>query len=195
MYDKYQKTVLRRLYGIRCIGGKHTSRENTLRGFLKSDRGKGKSAIDELVKRNLIIPKSTSYGEQISLNSHLIKDIKQIINPNEDFTDISPYEYSLDSNYEKQSFRETFGDKMIKGVKAKYAYHKNIYEPNRLICYLSVSGIKKRNIDLGSFYNSESLLVKAVVGMDSHFKGDAFSKDDLIILGKEIVEHRLLQIV
>ena len=151
MYDKYHKTILKRLFTRRCIGSKHTSRENTIRGFPKNERGKGKSALDELIKRNMIIPKSTSYGEQISLNINLIKDIKQIINPNVEFTDMSPYEDSLKSNYEKQPFRETLGDKMIKGVRAKYAYHKNTYDPNVLICYLSVSGIKKTEYRFGCF--------------------------------------------
>lgn len=79
---------------------------------------------------------------------------------------------------------------MIKGIKAKYAYHKNIYDANIYICYVSVNGIKKRNIDLGSFSNPESLLARAIRGIDSHFKGEAFSKADLAILGKEIVENR-----
>lgn len=87
MYDKYHKTVLKRLYNLRCIGGKHTSRENTLRGFPKSDRGRGRSALDELIRRNLIISKPTSYGEQIFLNPNLIKDVKQIINPDKSFAD------------------------------------------------------------------------------------------------------------
>lgn len=190
MYDKYHKTILMRLYTLRCIGGKHTSRENTLRGFPKNERGKGKSAIDDLIKRNMIIPKITSYGEHISLNTHLIKDIKQVIDPNEKFIDAPLYEDPLNSNYEKQSFRETFGDKMIKGVKAKYAYHKNVIDPNMIMCYLSVSGIKKRNIDLGSFLNPELLLARSVTDIDFHFKGESFTKDELIILEKEIVENR-----
>ena len=81
MYNRYHKTVLRRLYNRRCIGGRHTSKESTLKGFPKNDRGQGKSALEELIKRNLIVRKPTSYGEQISLNQNLIKDIEQIINP------------------------------------------------------------------------------------------------------------------
>lgn len=74
--------MLRQLYNRRCIGGRHTFIENTLKGFPKNDRGQGKSALDYLVKINLIILKSTSYGKQISLNPRLIKDVKQIIDPN-----------------------------------------------------------------------------------------------------------------
>ena len=189
MYDEHQKTILRRLWNIKCIGGKHTSRENTLRAFPKSKRDKGKTAIDELIRRNLIIPKPTTYREQIALNSRLIRDIRQIINPSEEFND-GVYEDSLKTNYSKQSFKETSGDKMVKGIQARYAYHQNLYDPNILICYLSVSGIKKRNIDLGSFHNPESLLAKTVTGIDFYFKDEAFSKADLTILGKEIVENR-----
>ncbi len=190
IYDKYHKTVLKRLYSIRCIGGKHTSKENTLKGFPKSDRGRGKTALNELIRRNLIIPKSTSYGEQISLNSKLIKDVKLIINPDESFADSSPYEDSLNMGYEKQPFKETHGNKMIRGVKSKYAYHKSIYDPNMYICYVSVNGTKRRTIKLGSFDNPESLLAKAVGGIDSNFKEEAFSKADLIVLGKKMVENR-----
>ena len=64
---------------------------------------------------------------------------------------------------------------MIKGVKAKYAHHTNIND---------------QNIKLGSFYNPESLLIKSVTGIDFHFKGEAFSKVDLTILGKKVVENR-----
>ena len=81
MYDKYHKAILKHLYNCRCIGGKHTSRENTLKGLPKNEKGNGKSALNELIKRNLIISKPTSYGEQIALNPRLIKDIQQIINP------------------------------------------------------------------------------------------------------------------
>lgn len=190
MYDVYDKTVLRRLFNTRCIGGKHTSRESVLKGFRKNERGKGKKSIDVLIRRNLIIPKTTSYGEQISLNPNLTRDILQIINPNENFVDTAPYEDSLKSNYDKQPFKETSGDKMIKGIKAKYAYHKNLYDPNVILCYLSTNGIKKRNIDLGSFYNPESRLSKSVIGIDLHFKDKAFTKADLVILGKEIVDNR-----
>ncbi len=190
MYNKYHKTVLKRLYNLRCIGGKHTSKENTLKGFPKSDRGQGRSALDELIKRNLIIAKPTSYGEQIFLNLNLIRDVKQIINPDKSFVDSSSYEDSLKANYERLPFKETYGQKMIKGIKAKYAYHKNIYDTSIYICYVSVNGIKRRAINLGSFHNPESLLARAIRGIDSHFKGEAFSKAELTVLGKKIVENR-----
>lgn len=189
MYDESHKTVLRRLWNLKCIGGKHTSRENTLRGFQKSKRGKGTDAINELIRRNLIIPKSTSYGEQIALNPRLIRDIRQIINPSEEHTDNS-YEESLKTGFSKKSFKETFGDKMIKGVKARYAYHHNLYDSNTLICYVSVNNIKKRNINLGSFYDPESLLARSVKAIDLNFKDSVFSKAGLDVLGKEIVENR-----
>ena len=79
---------------------------------------------------------------------------------------------------------------MIKGTKAKYAYHKNASDMNVYVCYVSVNGIKKRKINLGSFYDPESLLARAIRGIDSHFKEEAFSKANLKILGREIVENR-----
>lgn len=85
------------------------------------------------------------------------------------FVDASLYKDSLNSNY-KNNHLITSGDKMIKGVKAKYAHHTNIND---------------QNIKLGSFYSPESLLIKSVTGIDFHFKGEAFSKADLTILRKK----------
>ena len=78
---------------------------------------------------------------------------------------------------------------MINGVKAKYAYHEHIHNPNMHICYVSVNGITKRTINLGSFDNPKSLLVRAIRGIDSH-QVNAFSKADLEVLGKKIVENK-----
>lgn len=77
--NKYHKKILRRLYETKRIGDKHTSEDNAIKGFPKSDRGYAKKALSELIKWNFIIPKKTGYGLEVSLNYNKIVEILQII--------------------------------------------------------------------------------------------------------------------
>ncbi len=192
MFNKFHLTILNRLYTLRCIGGKHTSKENALRGFPKSDRGEGESAYQELVQRSYTIRKPTSYGEQVSLNVDRLSDIKKLLNPSDQviIKDKPPLEDSLDPNYEQRPFHVTEGEKPIKGIRAKYSYHSNASEPSKIISYVVVEGEKKSKIELGSFNNPKSLLAKAVRGIDAKFGMNQFRKADMYSLGKDIVGNR-----
>lgn len=191
MLGQHDYGILDRLYNLRCIGGKHTSRENVLKGFYSHERGIAEKKLDELIKRNYIIPKPTSYGEQISLNPSMIVDIKNFLNPSENkIEDKPPLEDSINPKYEKRPFKVTEGDKMVKGVRAKYSYHRNLYDNSRIVAYIVVNGEKTGVVELGSFNNPESLLSKAVRGIDKKFKGMPFTKPDLYSLGKDIEGNR-----
>ena len=61
------------------IGGRHTSIDNVIKGFRKSDKGDAKDALNDLIRWNLIIPKNASYGKQVSLNHDRIQEIEKII--------------------------------------------------------------------------------------------------------------------
>lgn len=61
------------------IGGRHTSEDNVIKGFRTSDRGEARDALGDLIKWNLVIPKSAGYGLQVSLNHDRIADIHKII--------------------------------------------------------------------------------------------------------------------
>jgi len=63
-----KKIILRKLYRHRIIGGKHTAVEHLTKGLPRHLTGDAKEAVNELIKEGLILPKSTSYGLQVSLN-------------------------------------------------------------------------------------------------------------------------------
>jgi hypothetical protein len=180
-----------RLYNRRCIGGKHTSKEDALKGLAKSSRGEVERCYLDLVKRNYILKKPTSYGEQCSLNAQLLKDIIQLLDPmNAAKRDKPPLEESLNAKFEKRPFHSTQGDKTIKGVNARYSYHRGITDLSQIICYVIVDGEKRSSIELGSFNDESSLLVKAIRRMDDVFKGRPFTKPEVYGLGKEIEGNR-----
>ena len=144
MYTKYHLAILYRLLNLRCIGVQHTSKENVLKGFPKNIAGEGEGAYGELLKWNLILKKSTFYAEEVSLNPEHLLDIKQILSPtNADYRDKPPLENSLNSKYEKRPFHTTYGDKTIKGVNARYSYHRSLADSSKIICYVIVDSEKR----------------------------------------------------
>ena len=74
-----KKIILRKLYRHRIIGGKHTAVEHLTKGLPRHLTGDAKEAVNELIKEGLILPKSTSYGLQVSLNPRKINEIERII--------------------------------------------------------------------------------------------------------------------
>ena len=50
-----KKTILKKLFRHRIIGGKHTAIENLTKGLPKHIIGKAKNAVNELIKEQLII--------------------------------------------------------------------------------------------------------------------------------------------
>ena len=75
----FKKIILRKLFRHRLIGGKHTAVENLTKGLPKHLIGKAKETLNELIKEKFLIPKSTSYGLQISLNPEKVNEILKII--------------------------------------------------------------------------------------------------------------------
>ena len=75
----FKKIILRKLFRLRVIGGKHTAIENLTKGLPKHAIGEAKDAVKELIKEGFIIQKPTSYGLQVSLNSEKIDEIIKII--------------------------------------------------------------------------------------------------------------------
>jgi len=73
--DYIKATMLYHLRRKRIIGAKHTSYDTLKFGF-PSHLGKDvKKIADALIKQEVIIPKPTSYGLQVSLNKDKIKKI------------------------------------------------------------------------------------------------------------------------
>ncbi len=72
-------TILYNLRRKKTIGGKHTHFDTLKRGFpghLSKDIGK---MAKNLIKREWIVTKPTSYGLQVALNKNLIKEIEEFI--------------------------------------------------------------------------------------------------------------------
>ena len=76
---QFQRTILKRLYRRRIIGGKHTAIEHLTAGISGHLIGEAKRTIAELVKKGYLLPKPTSYGLQISINPEKMPEILEII--------------------------------------------------------------------------------------------------------------------
>jgi len=74
-----EKIILRKLFRRRVIGGKHTAIENLTKGLPKHKIGDAKKAVDNLIKKNFILSKHTSYGLHVSLNPEKIEKIYSLL--------------------------------------------------------------------------------------------------------------------
>ena len=77
-----KRFILRKLVRKRMWLHKHTSINNLPKGLPDNLRSSGnvKKAIKELLKENLLLPKPTNYGLEISLNIRKKAEIENIIN-------------------------------------------------------------------------------------------------------------------
>lgn len=73
------KHILRRLYLDKRIGEKHTAIEHLKRSAPSHARGDIDKAAKDLLKEGFLLPKTTSYGKQVSLNPNLIPAIEKIL--------------------------------------------------------------------------------------------------------------------
>ncbi len=78
-YIDFKKIILRKMFRLRIVGGKHTAIEHLTKGLPKHAVGEAKNAVKELMKKGLILPKPTSYGLQVSLNHERIDEICRMI--------------------------------------------------------------------------------------------------------------------
>lgn len=73
------QTLLHKLMNLRIIGNKHTSFDNLPKGFPKHLGKIVKQTAINLLKRQLLLSKQTSYGLEVSLNPRKLKEIEEII--------------------------------------------------------------------------------------------------------------------
>lgn len=73
-----KKTILRKLVFMNKWGGSHTSFDNLPKGFPGHVRGMVKEIAKELIKENILLAKSTSYGIEVSLNPSKKKEIEEL---------------------------------------------------------------------------------------------------------------------
>ncbi len=68
-------------------GAAHTPIENAVKGFRKDLRGEASGAMDQLIKKQLVITKPTSYGIEVSLNRDLVAILQTICDWYEEHAD------------------------------------------------------------------------------------------------------------
>jgi hypothetical protein len=73
------KVILRRLYFDGVIGERHTSVVHLKKGIPPKYRNSIDKSIKDLYRYGYLVPKKTSYGEQVSLNKHMIPEIEGIL--------------------------------------------------------------------------------------------------------------------
>jgi hypothetical protein len=57
----------------------HTSIDNLPKGFPAHEVGEVKRAVKEMKKEGLLIPKPTSYGEEVSINLERMEEVHRLI--------------------------------------------------------------------------------------------------------------------
>ena len=68
MLTDTEKAILEKMLRHGYIGGKHTSEDNIPKGLPKHMHGEIKKALKNLVRAGYVIPKTTSYGMEVSLD-------------------------------------------------------------------------------------------------------------------------------
>jgi predicted phosphatase len=74
-----EKAILSKMLRHGYIGSKHTSEDNIPKGLPRHMYGDVRKALKNLIRQGYVIPKTTSYGLEVSLNSARIDEIKQIL--------------------------------------------------------------------------------------------------------------------
>ena len=78
-YSDLEKSILRKMFFDKRIGGRHLGEQDLCRGFKSHLKGDIPKAIKKLIKDGLIDNHPTSYGMQYSLNSTRINDVLEIL--------------------------------------------------------------------------------------------------------------------
>lgn len=75
--DLIQGKILHKLLRAGKIEAGHTAIENLYRGFPRDSAGQIKGCIKGLIKEEILLPKNTNYGLQISINIDKSEVIKK----------------------------------------------------------------------------------------------------------------------
>lgn len=77
--EEINKALLRKLFYMGKWGNNHTSIDNLPKGFPKHIRGEVKNLAKDLIRKNILLAKPTSYGLEVSLNPNKKKEIEDIL--------------------------------------------------------------------------------------------------------------------
>jgi hypothetical protein len=79
MLTETEKAIITKMLRHSYIGGKRTSEENIPKGMPRDASGKIKEALKNLIKQGYVIPKKTRNCIEVSLDSHRLKEIHDIL--------------------------------------------------------------------------------------------------------------------
>jgi hypothetical protein len=79
MDEELEKDLLKKMFHHKLIGEKHTSINNLQKGFPKHIRGEVKEATKSLIRKGFIVPKPTSYGLEVSINTGKLEEIRRVL--------------------------------------------------------------------------------------------------------------------
>ncbi len=74
-----QTAILTKLVKEQCLGAKHITETNLLKGFPRHLIGDLKTALDKLVKQNYVIKHPTKHGWAYALNQKRLAEIYEIL--------------------------------------------------------------------------------------------------------------------
>jgi len=77
--ENIKKALLRKLVYMNKWGNNHTSFDNLPKGFPSHLGKEVKKVAKELIKKELLLTKPTSYGLEVSLNPKKSQEIKSIV--------------------------------------------------------------------------------------------------------------------
>ena len=77
--DVVSKKILAKMLADHRVGAKHISLENLKTGFPSHVKGEVEKCLKKLVKENIVLQHSTSYGMQYALNPQRLHDIMRIL--------------------------------------------------------------------------------------------------------------------
>ena len=79
MPTEIEKKILLKMFYSRFIGERHTSEDNIPKGFPMTEICNVKKALKNLKRQGYIVPKTTSYGMEVSLAANRISEIRKIL--------------------------------------------------------------------------------------------------------------------
>jgi len=77
--DRFAKVILEKLLRHGYVGARHTALENLPKGFPKHLHKEARKTAEELVKKRLIVLKTTGYGLQVGLSPRVMAEIEETI--------------------------------------------------------------------------------------------------------------------
>ena len=81
--EDIKRTILRKMLRLEYIGGRHTSIDNLPKGFPKSERGRVKEVVQNMLKEGYFIPRKKGDSIHVSLDPNVLLQVKQEIKSEE----------------------------------------------------------------------------------------------------------------